>query len=261
MSLVGEERKELILQQLHLHGKVKTNELVEQLQVSSETVRRYLEELEEENKLKKVYGGAISVKTEREEPPHMKREIMHIEEKRRIGRTAASLVQPNDVIIIDDGTTPVQLLHFISHVQNLKVITVSINALNLLIEMQNQGNFNGEVFFIGGKVNSKHYRTSGALAEDMIGHFTADKAFISIDGMMLGKGMTCYDTDRAMIVRKFIENSAETIALTDHSKIGMNTFYKIAELKDIDTIICDTPAPKEWERELEAKSVRWLVAE
>ena len=68
MSLAGEERKQQILNMLQLQGKVHTPELVEKLEVSSETVRRYMEELEQENRLKRVYGGAVKVNVEREEP-------------------------------------------------------------------------------------------------------------------------------------------------------------------------------------------------
>lgn len=81
MSLVGEERKDFILNLLNLEGKVKTGELVDKLKVSSETIRRYLEELEEENKLKRVYGGAVKYNLHREEASHIKREVTRAEEK------------------------------------------------------------------------------------------------------------------------------------------------------------------------------------
>lgn len=77
MSLIGEERKQFILQLLNSRGKVRTNELVEKLQVSAESIRRYLEELEAENKLKRVYGGAIKLNIDRVEPSLLTREVLH----------------------------------------------------------------------------------------------------------------------------------------------------------------------------------------
>ncbi|WP_103104584.1 DeoR/GlpR family DNA-binding transcription regulator [Brevibacillus reuszeri] len=261
MSLVGEERKDAIMNLLNYAGKVRTNELVEKLQVSSETIRRYLEELENENQLKRVYGGAIKINYEREEPSHLMREVSHAEEKKRIGRAAASLVQDNDVLVIDDGTTTLHMLPFLMNRKNLKLITISVPALNLLMEYHNKELFTGEIYFIGGKVQSKHFRTAGTLAENMMQSFFVDKAFISIDGILAQHGISSYDCEKAMIAKRIIENSKENIVLTDHSKIGISTFYKVADLKEIDTVISDVAAPKEWESELEAKGVNWLVAD
>lgn len=261
MSLVGEERKDIIMNMLNYSGKVRTNDLVEKLQVSSETIRRYLEELESEKKLKRVYGGAIKINYDREEPSHLTREVSHADEKKRIGRTAASLVQDNEVIVIDDGTTTLHMLHYLINKKNLKIITISVPALNLLMDYQNQELFTGEVYFIGGKVQSKHFRTAGTLAEKMMQNFFVDKSFISIDGILAHKGISSYDAEKAMLAKRFIENTSENIVLTDHSKIGISTFYKVADLKEVDTVICDVAAPKDWDVELEAKGVNWIVAE
>ncbi|WP_409344052.1 DeoR/GlpR family DNA-binding transcription regulator [Paenibacillus sp. MBLB4367] len=260
MSLIGEERKAIILNLLNLEGKVKTNDLVERLQVSSETVRRYLEEMEAENKLRKVYGGAIKIKHDREEPSHFKREVMWAEEKRRIGIAAVQMVQDGDVIVIDDGTTPLQMIHFLADVKQLTIITPSVPALSMLVQLQNQGLFNGDVYFIGGKVNAKHYRVTGSIAEKMMSQFHVDKAFISIDGIN-HKSVTSFDADKSQLTKLFVENADETILLTDHSKIGASTFYKICDLKDIDTVICNVAAPEEWKPELEKKDINWIVAE
>lgn len=261
MSLIGEERKDLILNMLNLEGKVRTVDLVDKLKVSSETIRRYLEELEAENKLKRVYGGAVKINLAREEPAHFKREITRAEEKRRIGRAAASLVEDNDVIFVDDGTTTQQMIHYLLGKKNITVLTVSVPVLYLLIDYQNKDLFSGEIYFIGGKVNSKHSRVSGAIAEKMIETFYADKAFISIDGIMMGQGITGFDAERGQLARKLIEHSKQSIVLSDHSKFGEVQFYKIADLKEIDLIISDFPVPKEWEPYLAEKGVNWIHAE
>lgn len=261
MSLIGEERKDTILNMLNYAGKVRTNELVEKLRVSSETIRRYLEELENENQLKRVYGGAIKINYDREEPSHLMREVSHADEKRRIGRAAASLVQDNDIIVIDDGTTTLHMLHFLVNRKNLKLITISVPALNLMMEYHNKEMFSGEIYFIGGRVQPKHFRTAGTLAENMMQGFFVDKAFISIDGILAQHGISSYDCEKAMIAKRIIENAKENIVLTDHSKIGVSTFYKVADLKQIDTVISNVAAPHEWLHELDAKGVNWIVAD
>lgn len=261
MSLVGEERKDYILNLLNLESKVKTGDLVERLKVSSETIRRYLEELEEENKLKRVYGGAVKYNLDREEASHFKREVTRAEEKRRIGRAAAMLVEDSDVIFVDDGTTTLQMIPYLQNKKHLTVMTTSIAALSLLIEHKNKDLFSGDIFFIGGRVDSVQFRTTGPIAETMVESFYADKAFITIDGIMMGKGITGFDAERGQLAKKLMEHSKQSIVLTDHSKFGNVQLYKIADLKEIDIIVSDVKAPKEWEAYLAEKDVVWIHAE
>lgn len=261
MSLIGEERKDYILNQLNLEGKVKTNELVDNLNVSSETIRRYLEELEEENKLKRVYGGAVKINLSREEPSHLKREVLHADEKRRIGRAAATFVEDNDVIFIDDGTTTLHVIDYLLNKKNLTVLTTSIPALYLLIDYKNKELYSGDIYFLGGKVNAMHSRVTGSLAEKMVESFYADKAFLSIDGMMIDKGITGFDEEKGQLTGQFIKHAKQSIVLTDQSKFGLVQFYKIADLKEIDIIVSDVPAPQEWEDYLVKKDVTWIAAQ
>ncbi|TYP79692.1 DeoR/GlpR family DNA-binding transcription regulator [Paenibacillus methanolicus] len=261
MSLIGEERKDYILNKLNLEGKVKSFELVEALQVSSETVRRYLEELEEEKKLKRVYGGAIKINAFGEEPAQLSREVMHAEEKKRIGKAAASLVEDNDVLFISDGTTSQQMIHYLLNKKNLTVLTVSISAMHLLMDYRNKELFDGDIYFIGGKVSSKHARVFGPIAEKIVSMFVADKAFIAIDGITLQSGITGFDVENGMLMARMIENAKQTVVLTDHSKIGSAQKFKIAEYKDIDIIISDAAMPSDWESELARLNVEWIRAE
>ncbi|MFT9846376.1 DeoR/GlpR family DNA-binding transcription regulator [Aneurinibacillus sp. REN35] len=261
MSLIGEERKQFILQRLNESGKVRTMDLVDKLEVSSETIRRYLEELENEKKLKRVYGGAVKGNDGKEEPSIYTREILHAEEKKQIGKAAASLIQSNEIIAIDDGTTTIQLVHYLMEKENITVITASFPVLSLLLQYENQGLFSGEIFFIGGKVNSRYSRTSGSLAEKMMENFNVDKAFIAIDGISLERGITSYDVERAMLSRKFMEQATQTIVMFDGSKIGASNFYKLAGLEDADVLISNLPVPVEWEGEIRQAGIEWLAAD
>jgi len=258
LSLVGEERKSIILEQLNMEGQVKTFELVKKLGVSSETIRRYLEELEEENRLKRVYGGAVKINPGGEEPSYLKREVLHAEEKQRIGKKAASLVEDNDVVFIDDGTTPLQIIQFLMNKSNLTVLTMSLPALHQLVEYKNRELFSGDIYLIGGKVNATHSRVSGSIAEKFVSLFHADKAFISIDGIVLNKGITSFDAERGQLVARVVENAKQTIVMTDSSKIGMTQLYRMAGWRDIDIVISDVPAPKGWRQTLDEMGVDWL---
>lgn len=261
VSLVGEQRKAIILEQLNMEGQVKTFNLVNSLGVSSETIRRYLEELEEENRLKRVYGGAIKINLSGEEPSYLKREVLNAEEKQLIGKAAAMLVEDNDVIFIDDGTTPLQMIQFLMNKSNLTVLTMSMPALHQLLEYKNKELFSGEIYLIGGRVNAPHSRVSGSIAEKMVSLFHPDKAFISIDGIVLNKGMTSFDAERGQLVSRVIENAKQTIVMTDSSKIGVTQLYRMADWRDVDMIITEVPVPKGWQPTLEQHGVTWIVAE
>jgi len=261
MSLAGEERKQIIINMLQLKGKVRTPELVQALDVSSETIRRYLEELEDELKLKRVYGGAVKINVEREEPAYVRREVQQAEEKRRIGRAAASLIQDKDVVVIDDGTTTLQMIDSLAYKKQLTVLVTSVYTLNLLIGYKNRNIFDGEIVLIGGRINPKHYRTSGTLAMEFMSNFNVDKAFIVADGLQIDSGVTSYEDERGVLARTFMKQAKQTIVLADYTKIGTNHFYKIADFKEIDMIISDVAPPQAWRSKLDDQDVHWIVAE
>ncbi|AEI39476.1 DeoR/GlpR family DNA-binding transcription regulator [Paenibacillus mucilaginosus] len=260
MSLVGEERKQIIMNLLLGQGKVRTPELVEKLEVSSETVRRYLEELESENKLRRVYGGAVRVDHGREEPAIYKREVLRLHEKKRIGFAAAQCVQDKEVIVLDDGTTTMQMVEFLLVKKGLTVLTSSIPAMTMLVEHKSKGLFDGDVIFIGGRVNATHYRTSGALAQLFMESIHVDKAFLVADGLQADRGVTSYDDERGMLSRTFLKQSGQSIVLADHSKLGTSQLYRIAGLEEIDMIVCDVPPPAEWQGKLDQFDVHWIEA-
>jgi DeoR/GlpR family transcriptional regulator of sugar metabolism len=257
MSLAGEERKNKILDLLSEKGKVKAGELSLRFDVTTETIRRDLDELEQENKLKKVYGGAIKVKAEIE-LPYYERQFMHSEAKSQIGLLAAGLIEDQDVIAIDEGSTTLQILHHLANKQNLTIMTCSISAMLLLVEYQKKGTFHGKIILIGGEVNSQHLRITGPIAENMMDNYFVNKAFISVDGISPNYGITSYDTDRAMFSRKLIKCSQQAIVVADSAKLSLRNVARIAGLNEIETIVCNEQPPEDWNDLLIAYGVTWL---
>ncbi|UOQ43309.1 DeoR/GlpR family DNA-binding transcription regulator [Halobacillus salinarum] len=260
MSLVAEERKKEILDLMDKNGKVKVSDLAAQLDVSTETIRRHLDDLENENKLKKVYGGAIPV-PHKTEPPHYERAAIRSEEKNYIGKIAAACVQDYDVIVIDEGSTPLQMIPYLKHKLSLTIMTCSIPALYSLIESTKRHELDAKIIFIGGEVSTEHLRISGPIAEKMMEDFFVNKAFIATDGVDLNHGVTSYDPNKALFTRKLIEQSQETYILADHSKIGCRTYVKMADLEDVFAVVSDLPAPEEWIASLNHMSTKWLSNE
>lgn len=257
MSLAGEERRNRILEMLSIKGKVHVNELSRQFEVTTETIRRDLDELGRNNKLKKVYGGAVKPAAEIE-PAYHERAIIRAEEKRVIGVLAAGLIEDNDVLVIDEGSTAMQIVHHLKDKQNLTILVCSIPTLTLLLDCQRNGFYNGRTLFIGGEVDPKHLRVSGPISEKMMEDFYVNKSFVSVDGVSLENGLTAYDYERALFTRKLIQCSQTTIAVADSSKVGKRTVARIADLSDVDYVVSNSEPPSGWIEKLGDKGVTWL---
>jgi DeoR/GlpR family transcriptional regulator of sugar metabolism len=256
MSLSFEERKKKILEILSRDEKVQVHVLADELNVSTETIRRDFERLEKEGKLKKVYGGAVKARLDSWEPPFIQRTQINAAEKAAIGKLAASLVEDNDTILLDNGTTTLEMLSYLSEHRNVTIVTHSVQILFRAMEV-----FPGRVISIGGEVNTLQQSVTGPLAEMMLDQLTVNKAFITVGGVSLDEGLTDYDLGEASISRKMMDRAEETIVLADHSKFGKATFAKIAALSDVFKIVTDHNCPKEWIRNLSNREIEVLIAD
>lgn len=247
MSLLAEERKKRIIEIVNNEGQVKVNGLAKIFNVSTETIRRHLEELESEQKIKKVHGGAVRVEEDSNELSMFKRRILHIDQKIIIGLKAASFVEDGEVIFIDEGSTTLQMASSIKRKKDVTVITNSFPFAAKLMEYEEDEHpFKGEMIFLGGHVKGDHFRTSGSLAERMANELFVDKAFISIDGLDQHAGITSYDLDKCMLSNIFMANAKQTYILSDSSKIGNIANYKIQDLSEVDYIITNVPNVKDF---------------
>ncbi|WP_195574633.1 DeoR/GlpR family DNA-binding transcription regulator [Paenibacillus sp. 1001270B_150601_E10] len=260
MSLLSEERKQYILEQLDGGGKVRVVQLAKELQVSNETIRRDLAVLEEEKRLRRVYGGAVKVQYETGEPPYQQRQVLHHEAKQKIGRCAAALIQDGNTIYMDTGTTIHELAKALKGRKRITVLTNSLTVASLLRDSLSQGLFSGRIIILGGEISPDQQSVSGHLCLDMLGHFYVDKAFISVGGVSIVTGISDYDMNDSVISRTATSSAKEVIVLADYSKMGIQAFCHIAPMEKIDVVVCDHPYPPSWGQELELKGITWMVA-
>ncbi|OAS18534.1 DeoR/GlpR family DNA-binding transcription regulator [Paenibacillus oryzisoli] len=256
MSLTYEDRRMRILNHLEMEGKVQVHHLSELLTVSTETVRRDLDRLEKEGKLRKVYGGAVKMRMEMVEPPFLNRVQMMKPEKAAIGQLAASLVQDGETIMLDNGTTTIEIVPFLSDKTKVTLITNSIPILNLAMET-----FRGRIIFAGGEVNQECRAVTGTLVDQLLDQFKVNKAFISAGGISLTDGITDFHLAEAVISRKMMQRAEECILVADHSKFGLSTFARVAKLEEISMLITDAGCPKEWVDTIEGLGIEVRVSE
>ncbi|MFC9707055.1 DeoR/GlpR family DNA-binding transcription regulator [Paenibacillus sp. NPDC056933] len=258
MSLAGEERRLSIMNLLNEHGKVIAGDLARMFEVTTETIRRDLDELEKENKLKKVYGGAIKLKVE-VEPALFERACVNQEAKEKIGYLAFTLIEDHDVIFLDEGTTPLQIIPFLSQKREVTVLTSSISAMMSLIELKKREQFDGRIIMLGGEVSVKHLRVAGAIAEASMSDIFVNKAFVTVDALSMEHGFTSYDYEKATLTRKWIQQSETSIVLADSSKWYKRSMVKICDFENVDMVISELEPPEEWKAQLDESNTKWMM--
>ena len=208
--MLKSKRKQLILEKVMKDKFVSLEYLVKALDTSESTVRRDLDELESERKLRRVHGGAESLHFLQEEESNQEKSIKNIQEKTRIAQKAASLIQEYDVIFIDAGTTNELLVNEL-HDPSVTVVTNSIHHATKLVER------NIPTVIIGG------------VALNQIGQLNFDKAFIGMNGIDSGF-FTTPDMEEGAVKRAILENAKRTYVLADASKLGQTSFAKVAPI-------------------------------
>ncbi|RSJ92036.1 DeoR/GlpR family DNA-binding transcription regulator [Streptococcus cristatus] len=220
--MLKSKRKQLILEKVMKDKFVSLEYLVKALDTSESTVRRDLDELESERKLRRVHGGAESLHFLQEEESNQEKSIKNIQEKTRIAQKAASLIQEYDVIFIDAGTTNELLVNEL-HDPSVTVVTNSIHHATKLVER------NIPTVIIGGIVKRSTDASIGGVALNQIGQLNFDKAFIGMNGIDDGF-FTTPDMEEGAVKRAILENAKRTYVLADASKLGQTSFAKVAPI-------------------------------
>lgn len=255
------ERKNRILDILEAEGRVEVEFLAQDMNVSKETIRRDLRELEEESLLKRTHGGAVcpdSPHQTAEEYPYLIREIQFLEEKEKICRKAASLIKNGDTIFIDNSSTNIAILKYINPEYSVTIIT---NSVRILLESTRQENDNFVYILLGGIFRCKNYSCTGDIANEIANRFRPSKAFISCYG--IDKEGLLFDSSMyEMEVKKILLRHTEKVYITaDHSKLGRTGGMQLSTLNQVNYLICDCPLTEEMQKEMDLYNVEVLVAE
>ena len=217
------ERKQLILEELQEHHVVSLEKLISLLETSESTVRRDLDELEAENKLRRIHGGAELPHSLQQEESIQEKSVKNLQEKKLLAQKAASLIKEQDVIFIDAGTTTAFLIKELSN-KDITVVTNSIHHAAQLVEKQIP------TVMVGGSVKMTTDASIGGVALNQINQLHFDRAFIGMNGVDENY-YTTPDMEEGAIKRAIIDNAKQTYVLVDASKVGQTCFAKVAPLK------------------------------
>jgi DeoR family fructose operon transcriptional repressor len=231
-----EERQRRILDQLRDRGKVTVEGLAADFSVSAPTVRADLASLEARSLLRRTHGGALAVTTSLYEPTYAERAVSQSEEKRRIGRAAAALVQPGETVIIDAGTTTHEVGLALA-AAGKKDITVITNNLPTAVALMDTPEIT--VIVVGGQAQARRRATLGPLATEFLQPMRADRLFLGVSGVHLTAGFTAIDFDAVQVKRAMIAHAATVVAVADETKIGQAVFAHVAPLSAASLLITD----------------------
>lgn len=230
---------------LHDKGSVQVLALSEQFRVSTQTIRKDLAFLEGRGVSVRCYGGAVSadvigvVGVVDEDPVDAKR-TLHMAEKERIGRLAASMVKAGDAIILDSGTTTAQIARFLPEDRELVVLTNDAGVLNQLMRKDNI-----EIVLLGGRLRRKNMAFYGGQTEAALDSLQVDRLFLGVDGIDLQRGITTHFEGEALLNRKMASVAREIVAVTDSSKFGRTCLHRIMGIEDVNILVTDANAPEE----------------
>lgn len=236
------ERQSLILENLERDGKVDVNLLASRFSTSRETIRRDLRDMEASGILKRTHGGAVlsaGSHSEGYEYPLMVREVQHYEEKQRICKAAALLVEDGDTIFLDNSSTTIGLLRYVP--RNIK-FTVVTNSIQIMLEAGKLNSSNIVVIGLGGVLNVKNYSLTGMLSRNFAQNFFPDKAFMSCRGVDEKSGMTDASILEIEVKRDMLSRSKQFILLADYSKFGLVGAVYMGGLNEIDILVTDSKA-------------------
>lgn len=255
----AEERERLILSAMEPHGFVAYRDLEAALSASPATIRRDLTRLEEQGRIVRVHGGAKL--PARDEAPALRLAgtpfdqsiTLHLAAKQAIGRAAAALVEPGEGVMIDGGTTTLQMCPHLAGL-DCQVLTNSLHIVNALLPQEGT-----RILLPSGTVFREQNIVLAAAGEESMPRFHAPKLFMG--AAAIGpQGVMQADVVLVAAERRLIDRAEQVIVLADASKFTVSSGTIVCGLDEIDVLVTDAAIPDAARAMLEAAGVRLVIA-
>jgi DeoR/GlpR family transcriptional regulator of sugar metabolism len=235
--MLTRQRQQHILDALRRDGQVVAKALSESLGLSEDTIRRDLRELAAQGRLQRVHGGALPVA--QAEADFAGRQRLAPQEKVAIGRAAAAMVQPGQVVFVDGGTTAVQLARHLPPALRATVVTHSPSVAVELVEHPGV-----DVVLIGGRLFKHSVVAVGAAAVEAIARIHADLYFMGVTGVHAQAGLSTADMEESAVKRALMAAAGDTVVMASSEKLGAASSYVIAPLDAAATVLVAPEASK-----------------
>jgi DeoR family fructose operon transcriptional repressor len=248
------ERRQRLCTLVRSQGVIRVEEICRTLKVSPATVRRDLETLERRGQLRRVHGGAISLESRLDEPPFEDKATIALSEKRAISARALTLIQRNDTVYLDGGSTVLELARLLKERSDITLVTNSLQAAS---ELSGAG---PRLILIGGELRRRSQTLVGALTRFVLDQIHVDKAFMGTMGFSFQEGLTTTDPDEAL-TKAMVAKRAEQVILLAHSdKAGKISFAKAGDFNDVDVLITGPGLLSALRKKIKTQNVDILTA-
>ena len=233
------ERREHILAFVEEKGCANIEEMALRFDVSQMTIRRDIRTLEQEDKLRVTYGGAVSKSFLMEDIPYEKKNAVNIEEKKSIAHEALKHIREGQIILLDAGTSTMALAKMLMRMK------VTVITTDLKIALQLSDSTTAKVYTTGGHVSAITKAHTDVTALNFLDSINADVAFLATNSWSLENGVTTASTENYYIRHKMLSRANRKILLADSSKYGASSMKTICKLEDLDCIITDSKFDEE----------------
>ena len=227
-----EERQLKIHALVRRHKKVAVDRLAKKFGVSTATIRTDLRDLERAGHILRTHGGALEKTKTGFELDSTQKQVRQLSEKQRIARAALTMIEDGDTILLDTGTTTLELAKLLRQRKNLTVVTNDLDVARLL-----EGCESAHVLLMGGIVRRGFHCTVGVQGRALIGGLTVDKAFMAANGFSVTGGATTPDLQHAETKKWMLSIANKVILLCDSSKLGRVAFARFATPDQIDILV------------------------
>jgi DeoR/GlpR family transcriptional regulator of sugar metabolism len=235
----SETRQSLIVEHARTRGRVEVMALADELGVASETIRRDLRVLADRRLVKRVHGGAIPLESAAFESGVEYRSRVDLAQKRRIASAAVDLLHGAETVYLDEGYSPRLVAEKLAD-RELTVVTSSLLAAEALAESETV-----TVMLLGGRMRGRTLATVGDWALRVLDGLVIDLAYLGTNAISLEHGLTTPDPAVAAIKREAVRRSRRSVLLAAHSKFGIDSFCRFAEVADFEAIVTGTELSRE----------------
>lgn len=243
------QRKKLILSRLAAEGQIIAKDLAQELRTSEDTIRRDLRELAQGGKLQRVHGGALPASAA---VADLKvREQVSPQDKIELGRTGAAMVRPHQVVILDGGTTALQVAAHLA--PNLRA-TIVTHSPTVALEAAKHPHI--DIIMLGGRLFRHSMVNVGAALIDAASRLRADLYFMGVTGVHPREGLTTGDAEEAAVKNALHQRAAETVVLASAEKLMAASSFLVAPFRDITLLVVPQRVPAPIVKTLRAGGVR-----
>ena len=234
-TYIPAERQKKMMEYIEANTSAQIHELAEKFHVSEATVRRDLDDLDQQGALRRTHGGAIKVdRSTSYESMYSEKIGQMLDEKHRIADYAAKMVHSGDTVLIDSGTTTFFIAQALAHHENLTLITN-----DLYIAYQTPIHPSSTLIVTGGVRRQGRQELVGTITENFIRDSHVDIAFIGVDGIDMTGGATNANFAELGVKRLMLSSAARSVIVADHSKFGRVALARICDLKEASLLLTD----------------------